>query len=304
MLIDVVPTHLTPAAAELTLVTVPDDMTQQDLELSGQVVGPSCAYAETIEVAYAVKPLPRDSDFLRAHVVIPEPTFWSPQTPFLYSARLEIRQRAQELDKTSAAIGLKDLRLHAKKGMRLNGERIQFDGYFGRSVTEEEARALHESGVNLLVVPLKKSNLPLWSLANRLGFFLLGVFDPEDDEMLWHASDILNREPCTFGWLFPQEMIGMPQHWHNAASLLHSQRPDVFIGIKVDQLPLGALPGHVAFAVGEYQVLEQLSAQGLPGLGLLPRGNQATVPELASAWLGWVRRTLSIAEGHSGKQTR
>jgi hypothetical protein len=82
----------------------------------------------------------------------------------------------------------------------------------------------------------------------------------------------------------------MPQRWHNAASLLHSQRPDVFIGIHVEQLPLGALPGHVSFACGAPGLLEALGAEGMPGLGLAPRGEAPPQPQLPAAWLGWVGR--------------
>jgi hypothetical protein len=292
MLIDVVKTRLTPVEAELTLIALPDDLEMQGVELVGKVVGPRNAYAETIEIPYAVKPLPRENELVRSRVHIPEPLLWTPARPFLYEGRLELRRGEEILAAARPAIALKELRLHEKKGVRLNGERLELVGYFGRGLTEEEARRLHANGVNVLVVPIKEANLPIWDLANRLGFLVIGLVDPEDEPMLWEANGTLSRQPCTFGWLLPQDLIGHPQRWHNAVSLLHGQRTDLFVGVKVERLPLGALPGHVVFVVGETELLERLGAQGLPMLGLLPRGGEAKRPETQSAWLGWLRRTV------------
>lgn len=289
MLVDAIPTLLTPAEAEITFVTVPDEP-GAGWDLRGRVTGPTSAYGETIEVAYPLKPLPGEGDTVRAKVFIPEPTSWTPATPFLYHAHLELTRGGEVVERATLPQSLKDLKLHEKKGVRLNGQPFTFSGHLGRRVEEATATELHAAGVNLLLLPLTEANLPAWVLANRLGFFIIGQIDPEEEALLWTASEKLNREPSTFGWLLPQSLIGRPQQWHQVASLLHGQRPDVFLGIKVEQLPLGTLPGHVSFAIGEPTVLGTLAAEGLPCLGLVPRSGQPEIPELSTAWLGWVGR--------------
>src|SRR4051794_11727281 len=73
-------THrLDPAEAEVRIYGAAD--------VSGRFMGPRCHYASTVEVAYYVKPLPSVDG---ARVIVPEPSYWEPQTPFLYEAILQI----------------------------------------------------------------------------------------------------------------------------------------------------------------------------------------------------------------------
>lgn len=291
--LELIVTLFTPAEAEVIVVALPEETPAEGLELSGQAVGPRSAFAETIEVAYRLRPLPRTTDALRARFLIPEPLAWSPDRPFLYSVTAQVGP-SEEGQQHRATLGLKDLRLHPRKGLRLNGQALELVGVLGRGFTEEDLRLLREKSVNLLVAPLAERNLPLWPLASRLGFFVLGQVDPEDDALLWQASETLNREPSALGWLLPQALAAQPQRWHNAVSLLHNQRPDLYLGIQVESLPLGALPGHVAFAMAGPELLAALATEGLPGLALLPRGQSARPAEGTPARLGTVRRMADL----------
>lgn len=273
MQVDVIQIRLTPAEAELAFVAVPaEGGPTGDLELHGRLVGPRNAYAETIEVAYPLKPLPREGELLRARAIMPDPCFWSPAQPLWYEGQFELRRGGGKIAERRLPICLRELRLHPRKGLRLNGAGLRLDGRQRRRLDEAEAAALHGEGVNLLVAPLAEPALPLWELGVRHGFFVLGEVDPEDEPLLWEASEKLSRSPAAFGWLLPQTLIRQPQRWHNAVSLLHGQRTDLLVGVKVEETPLGALPGHVAFAAGRPELLEEIQGAGLPGLALLRRG--------------------------------
>src|SRR5436309_1982537 len=91
---EIATTRYDPTEAELTVTYAPDDpaAVAPGAELRGKFEGPSSAYAETVEVAYALRPLPREEDVLRARVIIPEPCFWSPAAPLLYRGTVELWQ--------------------------------------------------------------------------------------------------------------------------------------------------------------------------------------------------------------------
>jgi hypothetical protein len=70
-------------------------------ELRGRLVGPKCPGVTTVEVAYAVRPLPRPSielPGLAGRVVIPEPNLWERVCPFVYDGVIELWQDGERCD--------------------------------------------------------------------------------------------------------------------------------------------------------------------------------------------------------------
>jgi hypothetical protein len=66
-----------------------DDTTR----LIGCLVGPHCATAETVQINYPLKPIHPEgyADYvLVGRIVIPEPNFWTPETPFVYEGGVEL----------------------------------------------------------------------------------------------------------------------------------------------------------------------------------------------------------------------
>src|SRR4051812_44575373 len=75
-------THtLTPAAAEVRVRATTGER--------GRLTGPRCRFATTVEVAYPLHPVPGEEGIFRA--VIPEPSLWEPECPFLYQGEVEGR---------------------------------------------------------------------------------------------------------------------------------------------------------------------------------------------------------------------
>jgi hypothetical protein len=267
---EVVATRFEPTEAELTITAVPDQ-SAGDQELRGRLVGPQSVYAETIEIAYALRPAPGPDDLPRARVIIPEPNYWSPATPFLYTGPLELWQAGQCVDRTQIIYGLRQIAL-GPKGLRWTGQPLKLRGVTLRDVSENDARYLHEQSCNLLLVPAAGATTATWALADRFGFLVLGQIDPTDDEVLWQAEAIWSRHTSCLGWLLPQSTLGQPQLWHNAMSLLHGHRRDVLIGVRVEDTPIGVLQGHVSFLVCEERFLPDLADVSLPKIVLAKRG--------------------------------
>src|SRR5437773_1558388 len=80
--------RLDPVETELHIHVKVDEITP-GTEIRGRLMGPRCVYASTVEVAYRMNEMER-GDHLVLRVIIPEPCWWHPQTPFLYQGPLEL----------------------------------------------------------------------------------------------------------------------------------------------------------------------------------------------------------------------
>lgn len=86
-------THrLLPQEAELWVI-VRTESRGPTTELRGRFVGPKSTRHSTIEVAYAIRPFPRqpaELTDLAGRVLIPEPSLWEPELPFVYDGVIEL----------------------------------------------------------------------------------------------------------------------------------------------------------------------------------------------------------------------
>jgi hypothetical protein len=291
--LETVTTRFDPVEAEVSIAVAPEEP-GEGLTLRGRLNGPKSPYANTVEIAYYLKPLPAEGDLLRARVIIPEANLWRPKTPFLYEGPIELWQGETCLDRQQVVHGLRHVRL-TRHGLRLNGEAFRLKGVLAAELSDPTAERFRAAGINLIVAPVTFDNAELWRRTERLGFFVLGQLDGKAEEILWHAEEHLTRRVSALGWLLPQSLTREPQHWHNAMLHLQGGRRDVLFGVKLEELPLGVLPGHVSFLVCEARFLPDLEPASIPRLLLARRGEAADLtreekdsPEI----LGKVQREL------------
>lgn len=83
-------------------------VTERGLTLTGQLVGPSCAYADTLPARFALTDRGPGSAPLAA-ATVPEPCFWTPDMPHLYRASVELRRGDDVLARATRDIGLRTL---------------------------------------------------------------------------------------------------------------------------------------------------------------------------------------------------
>jgi hypothetical protein len=268
--VEVRDSSLSPAQAEAHLFVTPQRRTPTT-EVRGRLMGPSCPYSSTIEVAYPLRPLPdADAEALACRVLIPEPSLWEPESPFLYRGPVELWQDGARADRTTVSHGLRSLSL-GPRGLRVNGRPLTLRGRAAERLTDDEALGQRRAGCNLLVAPAEDATAPLWDTADRLGFFVLGRLTDGDDEALRRLAE-LERHPCCLGWLVPSGDL--------RARLPAGSR----VGVEWDGGV--ALPPGVSFVVGGGEAV----AAGLP---LLVRDGEemyAQVSKRADAppLLGWV----------------
>ena len=86
--------RLTPTEAELWISVYPEQLAS-DTQIRGRLMGPRCQYSTTVEVAYPLREWKRsyeteDVPHVSLRVIIPEPNFWDPQSPFRYEGPVEL----------------------------------------------------------------------------------------------------------------------------------------------------------------------------------------------------------------------
>src|SRR5260221_11284590 len=101
-------------------------------EVRGRLMGPRCVYASTVEVAYPLRaghgaPAPEANPRIIKRVVIPEPNWWDPISPFLYEGPLELWQDGELCDQRTLRHALRTLKI-GSKGLRVNGQPFSIHG--------------------------------------------------------------------------------------------------------------------------------------------------------------------------------
>jgi len=269
-------------------ITVAPEQPGESLALRGRLMGPRSPHVETVEIAYYLQQLPTAQELLRARVIIPEANFWSPKAPFLYEGPVELWSGEERQDQEHVVHGLRHVLL-GRKGLRLNGHPFHIHGLLTNELSDETVRQLRGAKCNLLLAQVASGSAELWARAERLGFFVLGQLDARDEDLLWYAEEHLCRRTSAFGWLLPQSLTREPQLWHNAMLHLQGGRRDVLFGVKLEDLPLGVLPGHVSFIACEERFLPELEELTIPRLILAKRGDTSE-PERKPVILGKVYR--------------
>lgn len=170
--------------------------------VSGRLTGPRCRYASTIEIAYPFRPIPGGG--LKA--VIPEPSFWDPQAPLVYEALLTLADGST----VKQLHGLRTLHL-SPAGLRVNRRPFRIAGVERSSLTD--ADALRAAGVDTLLVPVSPETESLWSPADSLGFFLIGIVGDAD------RAARLSGHASALAWLLPPS-AHIPDSLRHAGTLL------------------------------------------------------------------------------------
>jgi hypothetical protein len=194
---------LAPAAAEVHIVVRVAARTPST-QLRGRLMGPTCPFASTVEVAYPVRPLPRPvpraPDELVARVVIPEASLWDTQSPFLYKGPVELWEGERRCDVVSVRHGLRLLRF-GPRGLAINGRPLAVRWReMTAACSDDEALRLRQAGYNLLVAPVTEATVPLWDVADRFGFLVAGrpaVIDSSTLDLI----AALRCHPSCLGWL-------------------------------------------------------------------------------------------------------
>ena len=71
---------------------------------------------------------PKETRSMERYVEVPSPKLWSSDSPYLYSAEVEIIVEGKSTDTVSTPFGIRKIEVDAQRGFRLNGETIKLKG--------------------------------------------------------------------------------------------------------------------------------------------------------------------------------
>ncbi len=193
--------------------------------------------------------------------VIPEPSMWDPESPFLYSGPLGIWQGDKLLEQQTVQVGFIGWGL-GTRGLRVNGKYLDLQAAVVARLDVETAGRLREQHVNCVVVNVGDALPATWDIADRYGFFVLGRISQVAD---WYRARALEGRPSSLGWILGRPALeGLKLKSFDGTTYTGSAP---LIGLEVDKLPEEQIPG-VSFLVAAPGVLEQPNAIGLPWLGV------------------------------------
>jgi len=230
----------------------------------------------------ALSPFPREPHGmppLTRRVIIPEPSFWDPQTPLLYRAVIELWEDGERCDQAQFDLGLRTLD-GGKDHKYWNGRRMTLRGTVQLPESHEDALSLRGAGYNLLFHNVSS----WWPTANRLGFWMLGRVPLTATDV--SLASFMSGQVSTLGWVLGKELLDQTTFDADLfAQLLGTQR---LVGVELDHLPATPLPEGLAFVLCPEWALEELSKVRLPKIVLLGKETpiaETTPPE--GVW-GWI----------------
>jgi hypothetical protein len=247
---------LDPAQAELWIAVSAEHMTPTT-ELRGRLAGPRCLYAATIEVGYPLRPFPRRPEGLvglAARVVIPEPSLWEPQCPFVYQGKVELWQDGARCDQVPIRRGLRRVAL-GRGGLRVNGRPLALRGRSVDECDEKQIAALRRAGCNLLLAPAVKCLSELLPLADVYGFLVLGGLT-ETEQAALDRADALADHPSFLGWL-------LKGRW-DAEAITRLRGGGALVGVELGEVPADALSEGPDFVACRPDVAAALGGRGEP----------------------------------------
>ena len=146
------------------------------------LTGPDGSDAATTSVPVTV--LPSGTEVIRARMTVPQPQLWSPESPSLYTARVDVGA-GDEHDVETIAFGIRTLQLDPVRGLRINGEPTKLrgacihhdNGPLGsaafRDAEERKVRLLKEAGFNAIRSAHNPASPALLDACDRLGMLVM-----------------------------------------------------------------------------------------------------------------------------------
>jgi len=191
------PVRLTPTEAELA-VEVAYSPAPPTCELHGRLMGPTCAYSTTVEVAYPIRRPHVSEDDARkliGRVVIPEPSWWDPESPFVYTAVVELWADGGKADEARISCGLRSAKL-TPHGLWWNGRSLDLQTQSAPSRTETEWAHARAEGFNAVAAPAAVAQTA-WEYGNRVGLLIV-------TDQLVRVDTV--RHPSALGWMSNGEL--------------------------------------------------------------------------------------------------
>lgn len=146
--------------------------------MTGSLVGPECRYARTLPSSYSLSPMATTTGLL-AELVIPDPSFWTPEMPLLYRLDMQLRSTAGETHAFSRLVGIRRWGVD-RATLRLDGRRTVLRGVNAglHDLTGEQLVEAHAEQLTLIA---HQPGAAICEAASRIGVALVTDLRGLDD---------------------------------------------------------------------------------------------------------------------------
>ena len=212
----------------------------------------------------------RFADEIEQNIAVPQPKLWSPETPVLYTAELQLYQGNTLKDTETVRFGIRTIKYSPEKGFELNGKTTKFKGVclhhdlgpLGAAVNKAALRRqltiLKDLGCNAIRSSHNMPSFEQLELCDEMGFlFLAESFDEWKKPKVkngynlyfdeWAEKDVVNlihatrNHPCIVMWSSGNEV---PDQWGEAGvkrakwlqDIFHREDPTRPVTVGMDQV--------------------------------------------------------------------
>jgi hypothetical protein len=202
--------RLNPAESEVWITVHPLELTSTT-QVRGRLMGPRCRYSTTVEVAYPLREQNRfyeteDRPHLTMRVIMPEASFWDPESPFYYEGPVELWQGGECCDRKLVRQGLQAHTL-GTRGLIWNGRALPIRGVACTRYSESDLVHWHQAGYNTLLLSAPDSEDSI-KLAEEIGFLMLfRVTEREDFKKVTAHVDHFSVVGCVLSQELHQDPI-------------------------------------------------------------------------------------------------
>ena len=164
----------------------------------------------------------RFSDEIEQNLAVKNPTLWSPENPYLYTAELKLFQGDVLKDVEVVRFGIREIKYTASKGFELNGKVTKFKGVclhhdlgpigtaVNKAALKRQLTILKDLGCNAVRSSHNMPSLEQLDLCDEMGFlFLAESFDE------WKAPKVKNGYNLYFDEWAEQDVVNLVRATRN-----------------------------------------------------------------------------------------
>lgn len=186
--------------------------------LTGYLSGPHCLHSSTLPTTIAFRDKGPGATLL-AEAILPDPCFWSPEVPALYTAQIELRRGSEVLATVQRSLGLRAISIRGKS-FYSEGRRVVLRGAHQQAVQPTELLAWRDAGATMLV---DNPSTALCDEASRVGVFLLAKLSQAEAQDTANVAR-LAQQAAVVALVLPSEMTIDQTLRQHAARLLLAQK--------------------------------------------------------------------------------
>ncbi len=160
-------------------------------QIIGRLNGPRCPFSTTVEIAYPLRERER-GEIATLSAVIPEPSWWDPESPFVYHGFIELPHGDAKPERTTFQHAIYWLQM-TSKGLRLNGRPFQLRGKCVDQIGSlDSLRDYRSRGFNWLILP-ESPAIEMRNLCMTHGFFVSheSALTDQPADVIDHDLDIV-----------------------------------------------------------------------------------------------------------------